>query len=61
MNKSAKTIIYYEIVLFCPSLCQGDFGLFKPKFISRDLMAVNVIAVLPAILLGKYLQSKLCS
>lgn len=32
---------------------KGDFGLFKPKFISRDLMAVNVIAVFPAILLGK--------
>jgi len=31
---------------------KGDFGLFKPKFISRDLMAVNVIAVFPAILLG---------
>jgi hypothetical protein len=32
---------------------KGDFGLFKPKFISRDLMVVNVIAVAPAILLGK--------
>lgn len=31
---------------------KGDFGLFKPKFISKDLMAVNVIAVFPAILLG---------
>jgi hypothetical protein len=31
---------------------KGDFGLFKPKFISRDLMVVNVIAVAPAILLG---------
>ena len=31
---------------------KGDFGLFKPKFISKDLMAVNVIAVVPAVLLG---------
>ena len=31
---------------------KGDFGLFKPKFISKDLMAVNVIAVVPAIMLG---------
>ena len=31
---------------------KGDFGLFKPKFIPKDLVAVNVIAVIPAILLG---------
>ena len=31
---------------------KGDFGLFKPKFIPKDLIAVNVIAVIPAILLG---------
>ena len=31
---------------------KGDFGLFKPKFMSKDLMAVNVIAVVPASLLG---------
>ena len=31
---------------------KGDFGLFKPKFIPKDLIAVNVIAVIPAIILG---------
>ena len=31
---------------------KGDFGLFKPKFIPKDLIAVNVIAVIPAIVLG---------
>ena len=36
---------------------KGDFGLFKPKFISRDLMVVNVIAVAPAILLGRPYQT----
>jgi chloride channel 7 len=36
---------------------KGDFGLFKPKFISRDLMVVNVIAVGPAILLGMPIES----
>lgn len=29
-----------------------DFGLFKTKFTSKDLVAVNVIAVLPSILMG---------
>ena len=31
---------------------KGDFGLFKPKFIPKDLVAVNVIAVIPAVVLG---------
>ena len=29
-----------------------DFGLFKTKFTSKDLVAVNVIAVLPSVLMG---------
>ncbi len=29
-----------------------DFGLFRTKFTSKDLVAVNVIAVLPSILMG---------
>ena len=29
-----------------------DFGLFKTKFTSKDLVAVNVIAVLPSVLIG---------
>lgn len=31
---------------------KNDFGLFKTKFTSKDLVAVNVIAVLPSILMG---------
>ena len=31
---------------------KNDFGLFKTKFTSKDLVAVNVIAVLPAVLMG---------
>ncbi|CAB4064747.1 unnamed protein product [Lepeophtheirus salmonis] len=31
---------------------KNDFGLFKTKFTSKDLIAVNVIAVLPSILMG---------
>ena len=31
---------------------KGDFGLFKTKFTSKDMVAVNVIAVLPSILMG---------
>lgn len=31
---------------------KNEFGLFKTKFTSKDLVAVNVIAVLPSILMG---------
>ena len=31
---------------------KNDFGLFKTKFTSKDLVAVNVIAVLPSVLMG---------
>ena len=31
---------------------KNDFGLFRTKFTSKDLVAVNVIAVLPSILMG---------
>lgn len=31
---------------------RNDFGLFRTKFTSRDLVAVNVIAVLPSIVMG---------
>jgi chloride channel 7 len=31
---------------------KGDFGLFRTKFTSKDLVAVNVIAVLPCCLMG---------
>ena len=31
---------------------KNDFGLFKNKFTTKDLVAVNVIAVLPSVLMG---------
>ncbi len=31
---------------------KGDFGLFQTKFTTKDLVAVNVIAVLPCVLMG---------